>query len=1653
VSDQILGSALIELRASQEKLAGDLAKVSDSIISALEKVEKQTANTGLAGLAKEVEQFARETEKAEKQIQALKFDAIASDVSNLVSAFKSAESGVQITEDLARAEALLEERFGMVRAEIQRQADAQRGLVDEETLLTRTTLQLEAAQRQHDQALATVRGKAVQAAEGLSALDDQERAAAASAVQTSDGVRNLGEAISHAAAETQKAEERWARLKPSLSGMADAARSAGLAFGAFAGGVGTVGAATVKLTMEAAHIGEAFHDLAIKTSTSVESLSHYALAADTAGVSQDTLAVGMRKLATAAVDAKDSGSESAKAFAQLGVEVFDANGQIKPMGQLLTETTQALAAAGDGADTMAAAQQLLGRSAQDFLPLAAMTREEINDLALASEQLGLTWTDKDAKAADNLSDSVVVLQSGVKGLGLSIGRDLIPLAQQVTDESLSWMRANSELMRSGFKDWVAGVAEVVNGLAPAVRAVADAFLWWSGGLDNTFGGLNQQIRDTEKEMQDLIDSNKLWWFESEATTKASKEYKNLETQLAGLKERMEAAKGVVKPFSASLHESADASNTAADGAKRVATAHKDAAPAIADTGKAAKEASDHVLDLSAEEEKLYTVTLKTGQTLKVTKTQFDAIKRGAEAAADGTGNWQAEMLRAIPAGDDFAAGIERTATAAEKTAPAIEDTATAADGWATTADAAGQVTDDFAKSLVDLAVSGGKAEDVLKSLGSSVLNDLTSSLTSGLGDMLKTGLSKAGNALAGGLADAISPGVTAAAEQVGASGAEALVGTMADGIASLAPDAIVGALGVGGTAAAIAAGVAGIGVGIAAAFGAFEGPDIQQQVARMLSKQIKKGFKDPEVFDAINAGLEDVGLFLSDGLGTLMVKAPKRLGLAVGEAWAQLGEDSSYQFSDGFYQDMKEHGTQLIHSSIADVLHVFYKDITDDVATGIQQSAVAAGTAIAKELGFVGDKAIKFAQQWSIAFIGMMQQAGKGADEILVALHRIDASLGTSQELIASFQRLQAEMIDAGVDMDALYAKINEQLKLITGKKMKVGNLEEVLAAVGGDATRALGVIENAMDLAGISIEKFSGGLSDVVLAISNDAGTAIREAGEDFRDFGNEADGTAEILRQKVLTALDDVIATAEELGYSSESIDAFKTAVSLISPEMMRSSEFVNALREDFARMAVESHMSVQELVDSIDPPLPEATRNAILAVNDLGKAIGDLTGAPLKNLKEVTDRMKQFGDEMYRSVVDAEGKVTKELTAFGKELIDEASTAISGMWAQMNEDGWVGLDEIGVMFDQLALLPVEALNDPAIQQATRDLLAKIGAMTGDAAIIAMANAETITQDMIDQGLAAYDEYKKAIEENPPEVPPPTTPDGQPAPTDPTQDPTAPATGAPPPQPIPPETTEGYQRLADTATEYAKAVLAGREAVEALSASTATHASAMLEALRPLIGEPGDGQGLADLNDILDRVLPQTLDDLTLAIAGATGDWKGGFDSARGAVLMLQQALDDLPTDKTITIHVQQDGAIDTSAVEIPTSHTGELIPGMPGSETLRLLEAQELVVPAETATTLPPSLVSALLSGEAFRLPADIVARVSPSVAVPRAQAGAAAATAQASGPAMAPGWRLVPVHEDALIDRALVRIERDVADGYVETGGGFRVHPLVRGRAGR
>lgn len=945
-----------------------------------------------------------------------------------------------------------------------------------------------------------------------------------------------------------------------------------------------------------------------------------------------------------------------------------------------------------------------------------------------------------------------------------------------------------------------------------------------------------------------------------------------------------------------------------------------------------------------------------------------------------------------------------------------KDAAAGLSDYGDAAQLAAGMSSDLAKAMENLLLTG-QFRDLGRQLFSQLLDQsLVPFAQAGLDSIIRPAINGALSGLG-----------IASFQAAGASVGGSIAGAIGTGFSSIGSGILTAAVGETGAAvigaglgsaavgAAVVAGVAGIGLGIAAAFGAFEGPTMVQQIARHFSKMIRGALEDPQIQTAINAGLGPMGLQLEGGLEEILIKSPKKMGADVGEAYAALGKDLSGDLSEGFFRDMEEHGAQLIHSSIADITTVFFNGLDKAAQVGLNQAVDAAGAAMARFQGLVGDKAIAAANQFGLAILGLGHKLGWTAQQTEDFANKVAGTLGSSGAVVASLDQLNADAMQAlgpsgfKGQMDLL----NETLTTMTGKKVHAGNLDDALKASGLSIEQFMTLIQGM----GFGIDALSADFTQLAVAAAGDAGTVIGDASADMAAFGNTADGTAEILEQKVVAALGNVMQSAAQLSYSETSIQALGAAAAGISPELLKSSSVVDELRQDFAQMAVASHQSVAQLVASINPPLPAAVQDAIFAVEDLQQAFGVLSGASNANLAAVVEDFQRFAGQ----IRDSEG----ELTSMGKVLVDQTRSAIEGMKSAILEDSQVTLDEASQVLQQLALIPAEALSDPSVKAAYDEMIANLLSGT-DSTTVDELNAKIQEQAVADEAKAkaahdaaaaataqagATDDLTQSLTDLGTQV------DGM------TGGPTvADALG------VTPEVAAQVQgattAITDAmgATQAATAAAAkdvqaiagafadSQAAVQLLAQVTGLSSQQILAAIQPIVGVKGDGQSLSAQEQLLGDITSFLPNQATPAFQQFGTDASGAVSAVYTSAVNAKSAMDDLAGDYDVNVHYHytsdgSSGGSDSDGDGVPDGadkdpndpsvfHQGGIIPGPPGTERIIKGLAGELVV--------PPDVTSGLLSAAGAGRPVSFGIPSGPGVSGPSAaEIGRAVAAALTQG----------------------------------------------------
>jgi hypothetical protein len=183
-----------------------------------------------------------------------------------------------------------------------------------------------------------------------------------------------------------------------------------------------VGVAFTKTFNAAVDYGNELQRISNRTGIAVEELSRLKFAAEQEDVSLQDVAGSLRIVSRQADAAAKGSKESSAAFARLGVEVKDANGNLKSGTVLLREIGEGLAKIPPGTERTAAGMAVLGRSAQAIIPLVT----NLKALEARAEELGLTVSGKFGRDADEFGDRIDEIRSLAGRAGVSIASVFLP---------------------------------------------------------------------------------------------------------------------------------------------------------------------------------------------------------------------------------------------------------------------------------------------------------------------------------------------------------------------------------------------------------------------------------------------------------------------------------------------------------------------------------------------------------------------------------------------------------------------------------------------------------------------------------------------------------------------------------------------------------------------------------------------------------------------------------------------------------------------------------------------------------------------------------------------------------------------------------------------------------------------------------------------------------------------------------------------------------------------------------------------------------------------------------------------------------------------------------------------------------------------------
>lgn len=229
---------------------------------------------------------------------------------------------------------------------------------------------------------------------------------------------------------------------------------------AAAAGIASVVAAGIKLerklmdvTKESAAAAKELEALSLQTSVSTTDLQAFQYAEDFIGVSSDQLADSLKDLTTKMSDAANGNEETAVKFDQLGVSIYDAQGNLRSSYDVFLDVIDGLGEMSNQAERDALAMSLINESAQKLNPLIEQGSASLKKYADEAENVGYILSNDQLKALTAVDEAQNRLLKSQEAVSKQISVEYAPYMSDALNETRELIeKVGTALIDSGAVD-------------------------------------------------------------------------------------------------------------------------------------------------------------------------------------------------------------------------------------------------------------------------------------------------------------------------------------------------------------------------------------------------------------------------------------------------------------------------------------------------------------------------------------------------------------------------------------------------------------------------------------------------------------------------------------------------------------------------------------------------------------------------------------------------------------------------------------------------------------------------------------------------------------------------------------------------------------------------------------------------------------------------------------------------------------------------------------------------------------------------------------------------------------------------------------------------------------------------------------------------
>lgn len=222
-------------------------------------------------------------------------------------------------------------------------------------------------------------------------------------------------------------------------------------------GVASLGAAfsvdvLANFARNALETGSALSEMSEQLGVSVEDLQRFTFLGEQAGISAEEMQKALQKLTRTVGEATAGNKKASGAFAELGINIKNADGSLKSTGALFAEIAGGLEKIPDPANRARIEVALFGKAGQQLAPLLNQGAGGIAKLSAEYDKLGIALSGDQAKQLDEAADEFEKFKTKLQGkFTIWFANYAIPEIRAFVADFTKEMK-NAERAYNGFKN-------------------------------------------------------------------------------------------------------------------------------------------------------------------------------------------------------------------------------------------------------------------------------------------------------------------------------------------------------------------------------------------------------------------------------------------------------------------------------------------------------------------------------------------------------------------------------------------------------------------------------------------------------------------------------------------------------------------------------------------------------------------------------------------------------------------------------------------------------------------------------------------------------------------------------------------------------------------------------------------------------------------------------------------------------------------------------------------------------------------------------------------------------------------------------------------------------------------------------------------------